>query len=70
MPRPNELPEWLAKELMQRWDALFRLDGTPRIVDESPQELEEKQLRELGYDGSRLRRRYWKKVRFEAEGGK
>lgn len=53
-----ECPPWLAREIMARYEAMERgeLPAPP------PPPTEAESLAALGYDGSRLRRRYWKKV--------
>jgi hypothetical protein len=54
----DRLPEWLRRELMARYDAMMRDE-----LRGPPVETEVESLARLGYDGSRLRRRYWKKVK-------
>ena len=56
------LPEWMRLEIMARYDAMARGDLQ---ADPIPTEVE--RLAALGLDGSRLRRRYWKKVRFAGD---
>jgi predicted TIM-barrel fold metal-dependent hydrolase len=58
----NQLPEWLARELVARCERLF---GEQRELVPQPDYAAEEveRLAAHGYDGSRLRRRYWKKVR-------
>lgn len=58
MPDPSRPPEWMAREIMARFAAWERGELPAR---EEPK-TEAQSLAELGYDGSRLRRRYWKKV--------
>lgn len=61
MPDPSRPPEWMCRELMARFDANF---GPERPRRPTPEEESAASLREHGFDGSRMRRRYWKKVRF------
>lgn len=58
MPDPSQLPAGMAEELLRRYDDLFG----ERRVEAPPVPTEAEQLSALGFDGSRLRRRYWKKV--------
>lgn len=58
MPDPSQLPASMAKEIRQRFDDLF---GEHK-QQPPPLPTEVEQLAALGFDGSRLRRRYWKKV--------
>lgn len=59
MPRPEDTPEWLKRELMARYE---RMRSGELATPEPPMITEVERLAVLGYDGSRLRRRYWKKV--------
>lgn len=63
-PVPTEAPEWMKRELMERYAKFERgeLRPPPLVLTTN-----EERLASLGYDGSRLRRRYWKKVRFADE---
>jgi len=58
MPDPSRPPEWMVREIMDRYNAWLRDELPP--ASEPPSEVE--RLAKYGYDGSRLRRRYWKKV--------
>jgi hypothetical protein len=62
MPDPSRPPEWLMRGLMARYSQCWPSKDGLRVTESPPVKVEADPLAELGYDGSRLRRRYWKKV--------
>lgn len=64
MPERESLPDFISRIYGRATllDIIRCLETRPRVNLE-PQEDTVPALAEFGYDGSRLRRRYWKKVR-------
>lgn len=58
MPDSTQCPDWMAREIVTRWDTMMR-----EHLERPPPPTMAEDLAKLGLDGSRLRPRYWHKVK-------